>query len=150
MIKLDVCCGQYKHEGFMGLDRRSLDGVDIVWCITHGILPGNMDDKCEVVLFSLAWACIEPKYRLQLMDEFWRITAVDGQLHIIEQYYKGDKAHHDPTYYSCPNEWTFLYYDPSYEKYKVYEPKPWRILKYEYQENGLLYVVLTPIKEAIA
>ena len=146
MIKLDVCCGQYKHEGYVGMDKRAMEGVDIVHDVQ--VFPWPVEDNsCELVTMLLSWCCIEPKYRLQLMDEFWRITAKDGRLGIADQYYTGDRAQHDPISYSCPNEWTFLYYDPSHEKYKVYELKPWHIIILEYQPKGLIRVLLTPIKE---
>ena len=149
MINLDVCCGQYKHKDFVGMDKRDVGGVDIVHNVQE--FPWPLDDNsCHLVLFRLAWSSIEPKYRLQLMDEFWRVIAPGGQLHIVDQYYKGDRVHHDPLCYSCPNEWTFLYFTPSHEKYKVYGPRPWEIIRYEYQERGLLVAILNPIKEAQA
>ncbi len=148
MIKLDVCCGQYKHEGFVGMDKRAVEGVDIVHDVQE--FPWPIDDgTCTTLIITNAWSCIEPKYRIQLMDEIWRVLAHDGLLQIVDQYYGGDRAHHDPTYYSCPNEWTFYYFDPTSIKYKVYEPKPWKILRYEYKEHGQLRVALTPVKEVV-
>jgi len=147
MIKLDVCCGQYKQEGFTGMDIRAVTGVDIVHNVCKFPWPFE-DNSCNAILMRLAWQIIEPKYRIHFMDECWRILAPDCKLQIIDQYYKGDRAHHDPIGYSCPNEWTFLYYTPNHVKYKVYEPKPWNLLVYEYQEQGLITVVMTPIKES--
>ncbi len=147
MINLDVCCGKYKYEGFTGMDMRDVEGVDIVHDVCNFPWPLE-DNSCNAVLMRLAWQIIEPKYRIQLMDEFWRVTAPGCKLQIIDQYYKGERAHHDPIGYSCPNEWTFCYFTPIHDKYKVYEPKPWDIIMYEYKEEGLLTVVLTPIKEA--
>lgn len=145
MIKLDVCCGKYKFEGFTGMDMRAVEGVDIVHNVCEFPWPLE-DNSCSSLLMRLAWSCIEPRYRIQLMDEFWRVAAPNGKLQIIDQYYKSDRCHHDPICYSCPNEWTFQYFDPSYEKYKVYEPKPWEIVKIEYQEHALLSALLTPRK----
>lgn len=149
MIKLDVCCGNGKCPDFTGMDVRDLEGVDIVHDVCK--FPWPLDDNsCSSVLMNLSWSCIEPKYRIQLMDEFWRVTAPDGKLQITDQYYRGDRAYHDPTYYSCPNEVTFKYFDPKFEKYKTYEPKPWLITVYEYSEQGRLTVVMTPIKEVVS
>ena len=148
MIKLDVCCGKYKYKGFTDLDMRNVDGVDIVHNVCDFPWPLE-DDSCSSLLMRLAWSCIEPKFRVQMMVEFWRVVAPDGDLQIIDQYYKSDRNHHDPTCYSCPNEWTFWYFDPSHVKYDVYEPKPWSILDYRYEERGLLTVGMTPIKESV-
>ena len=148
MIKLDICCGKYKYEDFTGMDVRDVEGVDIVHDVQSFPWPLE-DNSCIAVLMRLSWSCIEPKYRVQLMDEIWRITAPDGKIQIIDQYYKGDRAHHDPTCYSCPNEWTFLYFDPRHAKYSVYEPKPWHITVYEYDPASMLTVVMTPIKEIV-
>ncbi len=148
MIKLDVCCGQYKHPGHIGLDIRDVEGVDIVHDVC--VFPWPVDsDSCSHACMMLAWSCIEPKYRIQLMNEFWRVLSADGILHIVDQYYKGERAHHDPTCYSCPNEWTFLYFSPAHVKYKVYEPKPWKISSYSYDPDTVLSVMMTPIKEVI-
>lgn len=146
MIKLDVCCGRYKHDGFVGMDKRALGCVDIMHDVYDLPWPVN-DDSCEIVMLSLAWACIEPKFRIQLMDEFWRITANQGNLRIVDQYYRCNKACHDPTYYSCPNETTFKYFDPTFAKYLTYEPRPWRITRYEYRIDELLVVEMTPRKQ---
>ncbi len=148
MIKLDVCCGQYKVEGFTGMDVRDVEGVDIVHDVCKFPWPLE-DDSCNAMIMRLAWQVIEPKYRIRLMDEFWRVLVAGCKLQIIDVYYKGSAAHHDPICYSCPNEWTFLYYTPCNAKYKVYEPKPWKILKYEYYEESLLTVLMTPIKEIV-
>lgn len=146
MIRLDLCCGNGKQEGFVGMDKRDIPGVDIVHDIT--VFPWPLeDDSCSHVFMSLAWAIIEPKYRIDVMDEVWRVLSADGTLKIFDTYYLSPNAHHDPIAYSSPNETTFLYFDPRNYKYKTYEPKPWYIIEYAYQPKKALLVRLKPMKQ---
>ncbi len=148
MIKLDVCCGHGKKAGYIGLDKRCLPGVDIVHDINMFPWPLE-DDGCCSIFMTLSWSIIEPKFRIAVMDEMWRILHVDGELQIFDVYYRSPCAAHDPMSYSCANEWTFKYFDPVYEKYLTYEPKPWRLVDYAYNERELVKVKMVPRKEIL-
>ena len=144
-IKLDVCCGNGKQEGYVGIDKRDISGVDIVHDIC--VFPWPLeDDSCVAMCMNLSWAIIEPKYRIDVMNEMWRILQLDGILEIRDPYYKAPSAIHDPAVYNNPNETTFKYFDPVYPKYITYEPKPWRLIRYGYCVDKLLIVEMTPRK----
>jgi hypothetical protein len=95
---------------------------------------------------SHLWEHIEPKYRVGVMDELWRIIRKDGQLMISVPYANSFGAMQDPTHYTCPNEATFTYFDPDHGLYKVYEPKPWKLVRNSWRMSGNLEAILEPRK----
>jgi SAM-dependent methyltransferase len=150
-IKLDLGCGGNKQEGFVGMDKRKVKGVDIVHDIQEFPWP-IPDNICSMILFSHVWEHVEPKFRIQLMDEMWRILKPSGQLLLSCPYYQSFGATQDPTHYTCPNEATFTYFDPltsngSYALlYTIYVPKPWKLERNNYQFPGNMEVIMRPEK----
>ncbi len=145
-IRLDIGCGENKQPNFIGLDIRPVKGVDIVHDAQDFPYP-IPDSCCLQVLLSHLWEHIEPKNRVKLMDEIWRIMKPDGQLLISTPYYLSFGAYQDPTHYPCPNEATFTYFDPKYPLYQVYKPKPWKLMRNDYSLNGNLEVILEALKD---
>jgi hypothetical protein len=73
-IRLDVGCGANKQEGFVGMDARALDGVDIVH--NWNDYPWPLPDGC--VLTAVASHVVEHVNPadggfLRWMDELWRV-----------------------------------------------------------------------------
>ena len=132
---------------WVGMDLQALKGVDIVWDAQEFPYP-IPDDVCLQVLLSHLWEHIEPKHRVRMMDEIWRIMKPDGQLLLSSPYYLSFGAMQDPTHYGCPNEATFGYFDPGYPLYGVYKPKPWKIITNDYIQNGNMNVVMEAIKSS--
>lgn len=145
-IRLDIGCGEGKQKNFVGMDKRRLPGVDIAHDIQDFPWP-IPDNACIVCLMSHLYEHIEPKYRIQLFDEIWRVLKPDGQLWLSSPYYLSIGANQDPTHYPCPNEATALYFAPTHPLYQVYKPKPWRIISNNYQMNGNLEVIMEAIKD---
>lgn len=130
-MRLDVGCGSRRKDGFTGLDIRAIpvdnDIYNFKWDITQFPWPID-DDSCSEINMSYVWGAIEPKSRIAVMDELWRIMQPDGVLTLTEQHSASHKVLQDPTYYSGVNEYTFTYFDNKYKRYEVYKPKPWHIL----------------------
>lgn len=145
-IRLDIGCGENKQPNFIGMDIRSVKGVDIVHDAQDFPYP-IPDSCCLQVLLSHLWEHIEPKNRIKLMDEIWRVMKPDGQLLISVPYYLSFGAYQDPTHYPCPNEATFTYFDPKYPLYQVYKPKPWKLVRNDYSMNGNLEVIMEAVKD---
>lgn len=145
-VRLDLGCGENRSKGYIGMDRRPLPTVDIVWDAQDFPYP-IPDDSCITILMSHLWEHIEPKYRIDLINELWRIMKPDGQLLISSPYYLSIGASQDPTHYTCPNEYTFLYFNPESTLYPIYKPKPWRIIVNRYLHNGNLEVIMEAIKD---
>ena len=144
-IRLDIGCGNNKQSGYVGMDIRNVPGVDIV----HDAqkfpypIPAN---SCVVILLSHLWEHIEPKNRVDLMNELWRIMQPQGQLQLSTPYYLSFGAYQDPTHYPCPNEATFTYFDPKMPMYQIYQPKPWKLIRNNYVMTGNMEVLMEAIK----
>lgn len=143
-IRLDIGCGSAKQPGFVGMDLRKLPTVDIVH--DAQVFPYPLpDDCCVQILLSHLWEHIEPKHRINLMNELWRISRVGAQLLISSPYYLSFGALQDPTHYGCPNEATFRYFDPTHPLWNIYEAKPWKIIQNNYAMTGNMEVIMEKI-----
>jgi predicted SAM-dependent methyltransferase len=140
---LDIGCGSNKQPGFIGMDKRALDGVDIVHDLEQFPWPLE-DSSCHIVVGHHIVEHIKPWLMLQFMDELWRIMKPNGQLALSMPYGWSKGFIADPTHCNPCNEITWQYFDPDYPLYKIYEPKSWKIEKGfpQYQVTGNLEVVM--------
>lgn len=133
---LDVGCGHHKTTGCVGMDRRKIDGVDVVHDIED--LPWPFEkDLFDRVILSHVMEHITPKYQVEVMDEIWRITKVGGQV-LLAMPYPGSTGHwQDPTHTKPWHQATPQYFDPDYPiLYDVYRPKPWKIIDNLWRSDG--------------
>lgn len=126
-IKLDFGCGENKQNGFIGMDKRKVKGVDIVHDLE--VFPYPLPDECcSSIMGSHIIEHIKPEFSISLMDELWRIMKVGGQL-ILSTPYPGSPGYwQDPTHCNGWNEATFQYFDSRFPLYNIYKPKPWKII----------------------
>ena len=123
-IHLDVGCGFNKNPGFIGMDKRAVDGVDIVH--DAEVLPWPIkDESCAVVVMSHLIEHIKPWLQIDVINECWRVLEVGGQLAIATPYATSFGYSQDPTHCSPWNEATPTYFWPGSPLYEVYRPKPW-------------------------
>jgi SAM-dependent methyltransferase len=145
-IKLDIGAGENRQPGFLTMDIRPLPNIDIVWDIQKFPYP-IPDNSCHKILMSHIWEHIEPKYRIVMVNELWRIMKHDGELWLSCPYYLSFGAYQDPSHYPCPTEATFTYFDPNYPLWNVYKPRPWKLVRNDYQAAGSLEIIMTAIKK---
>ncbi len=143
-IKLNVGCGHAKAAGWIGIDIRPLDGVDIVWDLTHFPWP-LANECCSVIHMGQVWEIIPPRFRMRLMDEMWRIAKPNCELAITAPHSTTLGAAQDPTHYGCPNEITFWYFDPKHPRYHEYDPLPWEIAE-QFMASQNVCVRMRPMK----
>jgi predicted SAM-dependent methyltransferase len=97
IVRLDVGCGPNRQPGWIGMDRRPCKGVDIVHDVQ--VFPWPIpDSSCDQVLMSHLWEHIEPKYRIDVANEVWRIMKSGGQWLISAPYACSPGAQQDPTH----------------------------------------------------
>lgn len=145
-IQLDIGCGENKQEGFLGMDRRKMDGVDIVHDLEEFPWPLEAE-SCITIVASHIVEHIKPWYSIALLNECWRVMEEGGKL-LISTPYPGSRGFwQDPTHCNGWNEATFQYYDPAYPLFQIYKPLPWKIEKGfpVYQNQGNLEVILVKI-----
>jgi len=147
-IKLDFGCGESKQDGFVGMDKRALKGVDIVHDLE--VFPYPIpDDCCSVIMGSHIIEHIKPEFSIDLMNELWRMMKVGGQLMLSTPYPGSQGYWQDPTHCNGWSEATFQYFDSRFPLYNIYKPMPWQITDGFpcWQANGNLEVLLEKVKE---
>lgn len=125
-MKLDLGCGVSKKEGYVGLDKRPLPGVDIVHDLE--VFPYPIEaGVVEEVRGHHVIEHIKPWLMIDFMDELWRILQPGGLL-TLDMPYAGTSSYwQDPTHCNGCIELTFEYFDPRKPMYTIYQPKPWHI-----------------------
>lgn len=135
-IRLDVGCGAAKQDGFVGMDVRSLPGVDIVHDFTT--FPWPLPDACvNTVVMSHVWEHVSPLVSMRFMAELHRICKDKAQVFISGPYGVGFRYIQDPTHCRPVNEASFLYFDPEHPLYEVYHPPPFKLLNFERVPAGM-------------
>lgn len=152
--KLDIACGNHKQAAdWIGMDIQRLPGVNIVHDVN--VHPWPVDDAS--IDQAQAWHIVEhiPPVTvtekgtrftfIEFMDECWRILKPGAEIDIECPHGASEVFLHDPTHCNHVTEITWEYFDASYERYKVFQPKPWKILKLHATRDGNVNVVLKKI-----
>lgn len=125
-MKLDIGCGPKKPKGYVGMDRREMDGVDVVHDWSE--LPWPFDDgEFAELRASHVIEHICPLHIIEWMDEAWRVLEPGGKLVIGMPHAWSSGDAQDPTHCLHASVTTWEYFDPDYELYAVYAPRPWRL-----------------------
>lgn len=112
-LRIDLGCGPYKAEGFLGVDYVDQSGVDLVADLNQRF--PFADNRVEVVR---AHDVIEHlPDRLHTMNEIWRIAQPDGLVDIRVPSTDGRGAFQDPTHVSYWNINSFKYYCVEFPAY---------------------------------
>lgn len=170
-FNLDLGCGEGKQKGYIGMDRRAVPGVDIIWDIesvapvpwwarsletlmtadgkpmarsSNWPIPSNSVDK---LLCSHVMEHITPSVVPAVMDEMWRVLRSDGQVLIAVPHGDSYGFRQDPTHIGMFNESTFTYFDPAHGLWQIYKPKPWLIRRQHSSPYHNMEVVLEPRKK---
>lgn len=161
-FSLDLGCGEGKQKGYIGMDRRVVPGVDIVWDIESVApvpawarnvvgaasspwpIPDNSVDK---LLCSHVLEHITPSVLPAVMDEMWRVMRWDGQVLIAVPHGDSYGFRQDPTHIGMFNESTFSYFDPAQGLWGIYKLKPWLIRRMHSSPYHNMEVVLEPRKK---
>lgn len=123
---LDVGCGFNKQPGFIGMDKRAVDGVDIVHDVE--LFPWPLGDgTCAVVVASHLIEHIKPWLQVDFMNEVWRVLEVGGVFAMSTPYADSFGYKQDPTHCAPWNEATVEYFCAGTFLYEVYRPKPWAL-----------------------
>lgn len=150
-VKFDIGCGDIQQEGFIGIDRVPSSYVDI--CLDLEKTPYPFPDGCASLL--MAGQIVEhlkPWLLVDIMNEWWRITKIGGQLMIATPYAGSELFWADPTHTKGWNELTPKYFDPLDLHmgdfwYKVYKPKPWKVKKNTWEMSGMMEILLEKIPD---
>ena len=162
---LDLGSSDHKQKGFLGVDRRDIPNVDLIWDLESvgtpdfwaqqmfgaKPIPWPFPSACaDKVLMSHVLEHITPKHTIAVMDELWRILKFDGQALIVVPHGNSFGYIQDLTHCTPLNDASFAYLDPAHEShlYMVYQPKPWKIARLHSHPQHNVEVVLEPRKKA--
>ena len=152
-VKIDLGGGANPQPGFINLDVRRLPQVDIVQDLEK--FPWPLPDECaSLIMASHLVEHINPAggIFLRFMDEVWRLLKPGGQFMIALPYAGSPGYWQDPTHCNGCNETTWAYFDPLEPHsggllYKIYKPKPWKIVMSSWSQVGNMEVVLEKRRE---
>lgn len=112
LLKLDIGCGQEKHDGYFGVDIVKLPGVDLVCDISQG-LPFEEGSVREILISHV----LEHIHDLDgVMKEFHRTLAPGGIIKIFVPHCFSAIAFGDPTHCRFFTYETFAQYDLNHPK----------------------------------
>jgi len=137
-ILLDLGCGSKKRDGYIGLDKVSLNGVDIVADLESGIpLEDNSVDGVSSTHFFEHINNI-----ITLFKEIYRVCKNGSIIEFTVPYFTSIGAFQDPTHVRFFNENTLLYFTINQPQASEYNIKTnFKILKisYSYYQPFLKY-----------
>ena len=144
-LNLDIGCGENCQNGFVGMDKRELPGIEIVHDIE--VFPWPVKDgECSVIMMSHLVEHIKPWLQIDLMNEAWRVLEPNGLLLISTPYAGSFRYFQDPTHCAPWNEATVEYFLEDKPLYQVYKPKPWKCDRMAFHLQGDLEVALRKIE----
>lgn len=107
-IKLNLACGQTKIEGFLGVDIKKTDTVDLVVDLEK--FPWPWEDNSVDEIFCSHYV-EHTNDLIKFMEECYRILKPEGTIKIIAPYYNSIRCWQDPTHKRAISEATFLYFN---------------------------------------
>lgn len=145
-IRLDIGCGENKQAGFVGIDKRALDGVDIVHDVE--VIPWPLPNECVIVaMCSHLVEHIKPWLFVDFINELWRVMKPGGEIAISCPHGSSQGFLQDPTHCAAFNEVTWAYFDPlepntGGQLWRIYKPLPWKIKYLSWSPAANIEVVL--------
>jgi predicted SAM-dependent methyltransferase len=135
-IALDLGCGPAKKEGYLGIDKLPLPGVDFVTDMESGLsfLPDNSVDEIYTSHF------IEHINNLELLlKECHRVLKPRGKLEIYVPHFSNPWFYSDYTHKRFFGLYTFLYFSDHNNKYKRKVPDFYTDYKFHVAEQKLIF-----------
>ena len=127
-MNLDVGCGEWKPEGFIGMDIRPLPQVDVVHDLHDTPWPFDKQ-RFRVVRMHHILEHVKPWRIMDVMDEAHRVLSRYGHARIEIPVAGSESLNQDPTHVRGWVEKSVEYFDPDYSLYTVFRPAPWKVMR---------------------
>jgi hypothetical protein len=108
LLKLDLGCGKTKKAGFLGVDRRPYEGVDVVADLLEPWPWG--DGTVGEIHASHVIEHFTGLQRVHIMNEMYRVLAKGGTAFIATPYWCSNRAYGDFTHQWPPVSEMWFYY----------------------------------------
>jgi len=122
-VKVNLACGDYKKDGFIGVDIVKTPTVDIIHDLNQYPWPFEDNSVDEVYCAHYIEHIPHDVHNgnkqdglIQFMNELYRILKKGGTTRIIAPYYKSERAFGDPTHTRYIGDMTFLYWNKDWIK----------------------------------
>lgn len=144
-MKLDLGCGSSKKNGYVGVDKLSLPGVDI--CHDLNLFPYPFEDGSidEVWMDQVLEHVNDP---VKVVEELYRICRNGALITIGVPYFRSFYAVIDPTHKNFFSTYWFAYFDPTHpfsHRYQ-YSPAKFLVKKIEFDrefvKKGLVHKIV--------
>lgn len=117
VLKVDLGCGTVKREGFVGVDRLPLPGVDIVHDLENVNYPFKDNEVDELWMDQVLEHLRNP---VRVVEEIYRICKHGALIHVGVPYFRSMYAVIDPTHVNFFGVSWFSYFDPKHPFYTRY------------------------------
>ena len=152
-IRLDLGGGNCPQSGYVNMDMRPLEAVDIVHNVE--VQPWPLPDASVLTMIaSHLVEHINPHGGgfIRFMDEAWRVLRMGGEFAISCPHGASPGYLQDPTHCNQVNETTWAYFCPMWGEnpsglYLIYKPKPWRCTHLSWSPAGNIEVILVKVGE---
>lgn len=115
-VKLDIGCGKNKREGFLGVDVRSFEGVDVVHDCGKDKWPWD-DSSVDEVHSSHMVEHLNAPERIHFVNELYRVLKPGSKASIIVPHWGSCRAYGDLTHQWPPvSEFWFYYLDKQWRE----------------------------------
>lgn len=138
-VALDLGGGENVTPGALSMDIRDLPTTDIVHDMEEYPWP-LPDASVNLLIASHVVEHIDPARGnfLRWMNEAWRVLKLGGNFVISYPYAGSPGYYQDPTHVNPCTERTWTYFDPvhPFQLYRIYRPRPFKIVSNEYHTDG--------------
>ena len=143
--QVELGCGRKKVDGYFGVDRVKMPGVDLVWDLERR--PWPMAD-CDTRRLIAHQTLEHIGDLIGFMNECWRICIDGAWVEFIVPYHEAPGAWGDPTHVRAFTEQTFRYFEPGFVRaFSDYGIRGyWHIVDQAWRPSGNLWVLMRPIK----
>jgi hypothetical protein len=122
LLKVELACGTRKKEGFKGMDRVAIEGVDIVhdlfsfpWPLKdESVYEFNTEHFFEHIPHHIAGCNMDGLFAV--MEEVYRCLMPEGTIRVVTPYYASKEAVQDPTHCREICEVTYDYFNQNVTK----------------------------------
>lgn len=115
-MKLDLGCGTRKKEGYIGVDSRQFDGVDVVCDLGTEPWPWQ-DDTVEEAHSSHMVEHLTAPQRIHFVNELHRVLKRGGKATLVTPHWASCRAYGDLTHQWPPvSEFWFYYLNVEWRK----------------------------------
>ncbi|ALM76149.1 class I SAM-dependent methyltransferase [Thermococcus barophilus] len=121
-MKLDIGCGENKHKGYIGIDKRNLPTVDYIIDLDKQPLPFPDDSVEEVLLYNVLEHLESP---WKVMREVIRVCKNGATIKVRVPYPYHPNAFRDPEHkYLIPPHWFNLFKELKIVEVELHYPSP--------------------------